>query len=383
MTTDGISVGMVQLPQPPLEQLNRLITLYESKGWDSIWYGDHFMGDIPSSFWEPELVSLARCQETPHDWLDPFTVMGFAAARTDRVEIGLGVTDPVRYNPMHLARAFLSLHHLSRGRTLCGIGPGTRMFTDPYGIDFERPVSRLEESLQIIRRAWETDQNETFDFDGEFWQFEDAVFGLPGVDDPKGPTYPDIFLAAKGPRMRSLTGRYADGWLPDFLSPTLYVDNWQAVEAAATDAGRDPEAITRGLWTGVVIDETREDAEAMLDTPVVKLNGLLFPPQVFHEHDVEPPLGVGQTSYVPSRLTQSDALELAETVSLEVIRNAYIWGTPEDVVSAIEEYASIGVDHIALANMTPRVDATKTGASFDQLEEVLSAVNSTVRGPDA
>lgn len=372
-----LSVGVVQLPQPPLDQLDRFITSYDSEGWDSIWYGDHFMGDIPHSLWEPEFASVAAYRDTPHDWLDPFTVMGYAAARTDRVEIGLGVTDPVRYHPIQLARAFLSLHHLSQGRTLCGLGPGTRMFTEPYGIDFDRPVARLEESLRIIRRAWATEQNETFDFDGEFWHLQDAVFGLPGVDPSDGPTHPDIFLGAHGPRMRSLTGRYADGWFPNFLSPALYEGDWQAVEAAATDAGRDPEAITRGLWTSVLVDETREGAEAMLDTPIIKVTGLLLPPQAFQAHDVEPPLGVGQTSYVPTRLTQSEVLELAEQVPVEVLRDALVWGTPADVISAIEEYAATGVEHIALANMTPRVDATKTGASFEQLGAVRSAVSST------
>lgn len=376
MTTGDLALGVYHPTQPPLAQWTDELAAFEAAGWDSCWLPDHLAGEFPPSIWKPELVDLAAYQETPHAYFATPAMLSYAAATTDDIQLGVGVTDPLRRHPVVLAQTMQTIHHLSGGRALFGLSAGAKAMTDPFGIDYHRPVSHLEEALQILRLAWGTAPTETFDFDGEFWHLADATFALPPVDADDAPPYPEIFLGAHGPRMRSLTGRYADGWYPSFLSPSLYAADWETVAEAARDADRDPGTVTRGLVTATVLAETREAAGELLGSLPVRILSLFLPPQAYEACGHEHPLGVGQTSFVPTRMGRSETLDLAESVPLEVLEDAYLWGTPEDVVAGVEDYRGAGVEHLVLGNMTPLVAPDQYGVSGDRLETVRAAVDS-------
>jgi phthiodiolone/phenolphthiodiolone dimycocerosates ketoreductase len=176
--------------------------------------------------------------------------------------------------------------------------------------------------------------------------------------------------------MCSLTGRYADGWYPSFLSPELYVEGWETVAEAAGDAGRDPGDISRSLVTAAMLAETREEAAELLGSVLVRIISLFLPPQSFEVCGYEHPLGVGQSSFVPTRIGREKALELAEEVPLEVLKDAYLWGTPEDVVAAVEDFRDAGVGHLVFGNLTPLAAVEQTGDSYARLEEVRETVQS-------
>lgn len=375
-TNDELALGVYQPPQPPLGRLTDELQDYEAAGWDSCWLPDHLTGEYPSSIWDPDLTDLARYQETPHAYFSTPSILSYAAATTDDLQIGVGVTDPLRRHPIVLAQTVQTIHHLSGGRMLFGLSAGTKAMTDPFGIGYDRPVSHLEEALQIIRLAWETDPTETFDFHGEFWDLEDALFALPPLEAEDVPPYPPIYLGAHGPRMCSLTGRYADGWYPSFLSPALYAEGWETVAAAARDAGRDPQDVSRSLVTAAMLAETREEAAELLNSLLVRIISLFLPPQSFEACGHEHPLGVGQTSFVPTRIGREEALDLAAEVPLEVLKDAYLWGTPEDVVAAIGDFCDAGVKHLVLGNLTPLAAVEQYGDSYDRLEEVRETVQS-------
>ena len=375
-TDDELALGVYQPPQPPLGRLAEELQDYEASGWDSCWFPDHLMGEYPPSIWDPDLTDLAAYQETPHAYFGTPAMLSYAAATTDDIRLAVGVSETLRRHPIVLAQTAQTIHHLSGGRMLLGLGSGARAMTEPFGIDYHRPVSRLEEALRIIRLAWETDPTETFDFEGEFWELEDALFALPPVEADGAPPHPPIYLGAHGPRMRSLTGRYADGWYPSFLSPALYAEGWETVAEAAEDAGRDPGDVTRSLVTAAMLAETREEAAELLDSLLVRIVSLFLPPQSFEACGHEHPLGVGQTSFVPTRVGREEALELAEEVPLEVLKDAYLWGTPEDVVAAVEEFRDAGVEHLVLGNLTPLAAVEQYGDSYDRLEEVRETVQS-------
>jgi len=374
MGSDEIRIGTAGPVQPPVEQFEQTVTRSEEKGWNSVWWPDHFMGLVPHSVWDPDLAGIASHQASPHTFLETLTTMGYAASITDSVQLGTEVTDPLRRHPIMLAQSFQTLHHLSNGRMLCGLGPGVRENTEPYGIEYYRPVSQLEEALEIMRLAWETDPNETIDYDGEFWTLKNAVFGLPDYDGEDAPAHPDILLGAHGPRMLGMTGKYADGWLPYSLSPSLYKEFWGTVADAAKDTDRDPEDLTRYLATNVMIDETRADCEELLDSLLVRLNCLFMPGQAFEKHGYDHPLGDGLTTYIPTELDRDEALSVAKDVPLEVIKDAHLWGAPEDVVAKVDEYEAAGVEHLILINEVHLADPGKVGTSFKLLDEVREAV---------
>jgi alkanesulfonate monooxygenase SsuD/methylene tetrahydromethanopterin reductase-like flavin-dependent oxidoreductase (luciferase family) len=75
-------------------------------------------------------------------------MLGHIAARNrvGRLRLGVGVTDSGRRNPAVTAQAAATLHLLTRGRAILGIGPGEREGNEPYGVDWSKPVARFEEA---------------------------------------------------------------------------------------------------------------------------------------------------------------------------------------------------------------------------------------------
>ena len=86
-----------------------------------------------------------RCWETsPH-------AIGFRRTATRRC-----VTDAGRRNPAVTAQAAATLHLLTRGRTILGIGVGEREGNEPYGVEWTKPVARFEEAIATIRTLWDS-----------------------------------------------------------------------------------------------------------------------------------------------------------------------------------------------------------------------------------
>ena len=95
----------------------------------------------------------------------------------------------------------LTVDHLARGRSILGLGSGERMNVIPYGIEWRKPVGRLEEAIKVMRLLWEADG--PVDFDGKFFQLDGAVLGL---DPLRGQHARPIWLGAHGPRMLDICG---------------------------------------------------------------------------------------------------------------------------------------------------------------------------------
>lgn len=233
--TSGMSVGT----QPPVRRIKLLARAAAVTGFDVAWVVDHFIGFFPRSIWDKEFSWLASPDSSPHPYYDYQALMGFLA-RHD-LHVAVGVTEPIRRHPVLLAQFALTMSHLAKRSPILGIGAGERENVEPYGLSFERPVSRLEEALQVIRLCLDSDG--PIDFTGEFFNLNRAVMDLRPVADKK----PQIWIAAHGPRTLRLTGQYGDGWYPTFPMPAAeFEDALRTIRRHALAAGRDPEAITPG-----------------------------------------------------------------------------------------------------------------------------------------
>ena len=133
-------------------------------------------------------------------------MLGHLAARNrlGRLRLGVGVADAGRRNPAVTAQAAATLHLLTRGRAILGIGPGKREGNQPYGVDWTKPVARFEEAMATIRAPWDSG-GELVCRDSPFFPLHNAVFDLP----PYRGKWPEIWIAAHGPRMLKAAGRYA------------------------------------------------------------------------------------------------------------------------------------------------------------------------------
>jgi phthiodiolone/phenolphthiodiolone dimycocerosates ketoreductase len=104
-------------------------------------------------------IGLA-CRADSQDRCPPRTVddAGYLAGRNKlgRMRLGVAVTDTGRRNPAVTAQAAASLHLLTRGRAVLGIGTGERESNEPYGVEWSKPVARFEEAVATIRALWDS-----------------------------------------------------------------------------------------------------------------------------------------------------------------------------------------------------------------------------------
>jgi phthiodiolone/phenolphthiodiolone dimycocerosates ketoreductase len=373
-----VEVGTGGNVTPPVESLLRTAQSAERRGYDALWWPDHLMGWHPQSMWTTDITPLAHVQPNPHVYLDPIAAIAAVAVHTERVRLGTSVTESVRRHPAVLATEFLSLDHLSHGRVVLGIGAGERENIEPYGLSYERPVSRFEESLRIIRLLWEHD--DPVDFDGEFWTLRDAVVGMGPfrVDEDGTRHYPPIWAGAHGPRMLKIVGRHCDGWLPTYPGSTqVWSQLYEQIVVAARDAGRDPDAITPAVWCLLIVDEDEAEIDRLLSAALIRAWMLVQTSDQFEALGFDHPLGSpfhGLTDYVPSRLTREQALDAIAQVPMDVTRRYTLCGTPDEVLDELRAFASAGARHVVLQNVTFMADPTKLRSSFALQDEIAAAL---------
>ena len=123
---------------------------------DSFWVLDHLNALFPRSLWQQKYCGATKLMPTLDASMEPWTMLGHLAARNrvGRMLLGVGVTDTGRRNPAVTAQAAATLHLLTRGRAILGIGPGEREGNEPYGVDWSKPVARFEEAMATIRALW-------------------------------------------------------------------------------------------------------------------------------------------------------------------------------------------------------------------------------------
>ncbi|GAA4856755.1 LLM class flavin-dependent oxidoreductase [Pseudonocardia benzenivorans] len=154
-----------------LNQVLDLATGCEDAGFDSIWFAEqHFTnyGYSPN----PVLIATA------------------AAQRTRRVRIGLSIVVLPLWNPVRLAEDLALLDIFSNGRLDVGIGKGYQHIAfRGLGVDIDTRQARFEESLDVLLRAWTTDE---LQLAGPTWVTQQAVNVLPK---PVQRPHPPIWVA--------------------------------------------------------------------------------------------------------------------------------------------------------------------------------------------
>jgi F420-dependent oxidoreductase-like protein len=168
---------------------------------------------------------------------DGVTPLAFMAARTSRIRLATGILQAGTRTPALLAMTAMSLNAMSNGRFVLGLGvSGPQIIEGWHGIRFDRPVRRMRETVEIVRRA----------IAGERLEYKGAVYELPlpGGEGkairsaaPPQPGIP-IYLATLSPKSLEMTGEIADGWLGTSFMPEharIFTDH---LEAGAARAGR-------------------------------------------------------------------------------------------------------------------------------------------------
>lgn len=226
----------------------RIVRAVEDLGFAGLHRSDHFVGPQPPDQNSLELwVSLT--------WL---------ADHTDWITFG-PLVSPVSFrHPAMTARMASQVDSLSNGRLVLGLGAGWierehRMFGYDL-LDAPGRSNRFQEALEVITRLLRSDEPVTFD--GEYYQFHDAVL-LPR---PRYPDKPPILIGGNGPRRTlPLAAHYADEWNADHLSAERFAERSHQLDTLLLQEGRRPEDVRRSLMTGLVFGKNDAKVRQKLD----------------------------------------------------------------------------------------------------------------------
>ena len=370
MDMSEFKIGIEGTFVPPFKAGINSIKDLELRGYDSVFWFDHIMNWIPESIWTPDITKLASIVRSPHQLYEALMVIGISAWNTKKIRLGTAVTEPFRRHPSTLAHIFLTLDHISKGRIILGIGAGIAANTVPYGIKWgQKPASRLEEAIKIIRLLWEND--EKVDFDGEFWKLRNAVLALKPYKKRK---YPPIWIGAHGNRMLEMTGRLGDGWLPVIIDPASYKTKLKIIRDSAKKAGRNPDDITPSLYCLAISDEQPGVCDEILKTPLIKIFALVKDDEDFRRYGATHPFGknfVGNRDFIPTSYDRKQIMNALDKVPLKLLEDVFLLGTPDEIIGQIEKYTKLGLQHIILCNVTYLVDLEKMKSSQNCMAKVL------------
>lgn len=213
-------------------------------------------------------LDLVTFQDHPYvaAFHDTWTLITYAAARTERIHLTANVTNLPLRMPTVLARSVATADLLSGGRIELGLGAGA--FWDGVEAMGGRRLSpgesitALEEAVAIIRDIWATEQRGGVRMDGAHYSVRGAKRG------PAPAHRPGIWIGAYKPRILRTVGRIADGWLPSlqYLSGGVadLAELNKYIDEGAETAGRDPSDVRRFLNIGGQFSST---SRGFLDGP--------------------------------------------------------------------------------------------------------------------
>lgn len=253
--TDQIRFG-VFLPQIyPWPQIKAAAARIEALGFDSLWIADHFV-----SPYDPTA-----------DWFECWSLLGALAASTARLRLGTGVTHPVYRNPAILARAALTVDHVSNGRLELGMGLGSggdynfAMTGTPPQSKGER-LARYREAVTLIDQLL---RSETTTYEGQYFQ----AYAAPMHPRPRQQPRPPFNLAAHYPRSLRIAAEFGQAWNSfypgDDLTPEQSSEvtrqRGEMLSEFALAAGRNPTEIRRTFFAGYSSDQPFASPEAFHD----------------------------------------------------------------------------------------------------------------------
>ena len=364
-----LRIGVLGPTFPPIELIADVARSLEEKGYDSIWFPDHLMGWFPQTIWTPEIVD-ALALVSPHHFFEATLSIAVAALSTKRIRIGSAVTEAVRHHPAMLAQSYATLEHVTNSRVVFGVGAGELENVKPYGLKFEKVVSRLEEALQVIRLLWNSKRDDLINYDGKYFKLKDAVFELPPLK-----RRPPIWIGGAGERMCRITARYADGWLPFIVNVEEYEKKLGVIKEECGKISRDFDEIEKGIYLNLIIDESREECLRIMEAPLVKAGALLAPASIYKELGYNHPLGedfYSLTDYIPAKYTREEAMKAIERVPMEVVQECFLWGKVDDVIEKLDKYRKAGVQTVVFWNFTFLGDVNKVGSSYECIDQLVN-----------
>jgi len=190
----GYSNATMSVPMEMIEQA-------ESLGFSSVWTAEA---------WGSDAV-------TPATWI---------LARTEKIQVGTAIMQMPGRTPAMTAMTAMTLHALSRGRFILGLGPsGPQVVEGWHGVPYGRPLTRTKEYVSIIRNILAREERLTHE--GYHYQIPYRGADATGLGKPlrsilHGDPALKIFTASISPKGMECAGEVADGVFPVWMNPERF-----------------------------------------------------------------------------------------------------------------------------------------------------------------
>jgi len=300
----------VPLPGTPLADHRRLLESAEAAGYTDFWSG-----------------------ETAGP--DGFTPLTVAAGCTERVRLGTGVVGVFQRGPALLAQEAAALADASSGRFVLGIGSSSDRIVEGWnGIPFEKPLSRIRETLDFLDAALVGDRTATG------FKLETApVHRVP------------VVLAALRGKMLELAKERAAGAFTNFLP----LAGLPQVAAQVRDAPEAFELLCRFFCIPGEREQVEPLARFMFSSYITVPVYAAFYRWLGYGEQIEP---------MVSAWAAGDRQAAAAAAPWELIEDMFIFGSPEQMKERLGEFVAGG---ITLPILTPIV-------APEQVAETIAAL---------
>ena len=297
---------------------------------------------------------------------DSVSLLGYLAAKTERVELCAGILNIFSRTPAALLQTAAGLDNVSSGRAVIGLGAsGPQVIEGFHGVPYDRPLTRTREIIDILRRGL---RRETLTNDGLYRlplpEGQGTGLGKPLklLNRPERADVP-LWVAALGHKNVAMTAEVADGWLPTLLYPERVQTVWGEALAAGRakrSAELGPLEISAG---GLLAIGEGPDTKALLDQmrPIYALyvggmgaRGRNFYNDLARQYGFEEQATRIQDLYLDGHKRDAEAL-----VPLEWLEAGNLVGPESYVKERIAAFAEAGITSLQVipAAGTDAVDA--------------------------
>jgi F420-dependent oxidoreductase-like protein len=305
---------------------------------------------------------------------DSPTLMGYLAAKTERLQIGSAILNIYSRTPATLLQTAAGLDNISGGRAVLGLGAsGPQVIEGWHGVPYDKPLARTREVVELVRKGL---LRENLVGDGLFQlpltKERGAVTGLGKpltiLTRPERTAIP-IYLASLGPKSVEQAAEIADGWIPHLFHPEKAGLVWGEALAAGL-ARRSADLGTLEINAGGIV-AIGEDVKSALDLarPTFALyvggmgaRGKNFYNDVARAYGYEEIAEKVQDLYLGGKRREAEAL-----IPTDWLEAANLVGSPSYVRERIAAFREAGVTNL---NVVPVGD--NPAAAVAQLKEWVS-----------
>ena len=313
-----MDIGVVLQTTPPAARVVELAQRAETLGFSHVWtFDSHIL------------------------WEEPYVIHAQILAATRNVVVGPMVTNPATRDWTVTASTFATLNEMFGNRTVCGLGRGDSAVRVTNG----KPttLATMAEATHVIREL----------ANGRSCQYKGSTLTLPWATRSRL----EVWGAGYGPKALTTIGEHCDGFILQLADPQIAAWTIESVRAAASDAGRDPDALTICVAAPAYVGDDSPESMAYMRDQVRWFGGMVgnhVADMVMRYGERSDDIPQALTAYIQGRhgydYNQHGQAGNTHTdfVPDEIVDRFCILGPPAEQIRRLEELRSLGVDQFAI-----------------------------------